>query len=145
MEAVDLDKLEKLAKAATPGKRWAKMKGSKHALIAHADPPNGPTEELARFESQNDALFYAALNPATVLELIAYVREEKRLHAATQKANKGLCDWVMELEAKLKLAEEALQTIVNFGEFTKDHWVKISPRMLDEAREALKKLRGMDA
>lgn len=57
-----------------------------------------------------DAEYIAAAQPKTILELIAYVRELEASISAIKSAN-VLNEWA-DMGAKLKVAEEALKTVV---------------------------------
>lgn len=80
-DPIDLDELERLAKAATPGP-WRMVALSSHYGVTHGDY-RFPTVVYAHEgwdgygngSSRPNADYIAAANPATVLALIARVRE----------------------------------------------------------------------
>lgn len=90
---VDLDKLAELARAATPGPVHAenvvngsgsRMTGVYKTAMLDTGPSQGtPIAYFPRFsdEMNADAVFFAAANPAAVIELLARVRAaEAALH-----------------------------------------------------------------
>ena len=69
-EAIDLDALEELAKAATPGP-WRANRSTAYGYAV----VETPDVEVAAELDAGDAAFIAAADPSTVLALIARVRE----------------------------------------------------------------------
>jgi hypothetical protein len=87
----DLDELERLAKAATPGP-WEYREADGSAAVCHrggwveAILPGSPQEN-------SDAAYCAAANPATILALTAEVRRLRAdLDGAGEMANKNALD-----------------------------------------------------
>lgn len=81
MTDADLDKLEALAKAATPGE-WVTRYPS-HTVVMAVTPDGTYQGEVARTVSgslnaqrEANAAFIAAANPATILDLIASARRD---------------------------------------------------------------------
>jgi hypothetical protein len=75
MTKIDLDRLERLAKAATPGP-WT-HKSDINGLSNFVYKGSGMRRQVARtlkLSDDSDAAFIAALNPAVALALIAEVR-----------------------------------------------------------------------
>lgn len=83
--SIDIDKLERLAKAATPGP-WRvevrTLKGFGFCLVASGAPYH--SGQVAHYCLSSDAVFVASANPATVLELIGEVRRLRAELAAAQ-------------------------------------------------------------
>lgn len=84
----ELDELERLAKAATPGPWWEEdLDGEGFYWSIHAGTKDGPDELvlaqadglLEEHEDRANFRFIAAANPQTVLELIARARLVCRL------------------------------------------------------------------
>lgn len=73
----DLDRLEALARAATPGPldaRCTSISDRRWALISRRRLQG--EEFVAAYMSENDALFYKEANPSTVLRLIEECRRK---------------------------------------------------------------------
>ena len=82
---IDLEYLETLAKAATPGP-WVNTAGYKievaatgtHCASAWERYTYEPEKEITSEKAQANAVFIAAANPTTMLELIAELRDARR-------------------------------------------------------------------
>lgn len=123
---LDLDLLERLAKAATSGERkalvhnkeiWATNSSGFSERISTWFYPTSKAykvdgQELARppKDAINDANFYEAANPAVVLELIERVRRLEKAHVDILRLSngpvsyKGFCDEVC-IVARAALSE----------------------------------------
>jgi hypothetical protein len=83
----DLDRLATLAKAATPGPWYieAQRRGegarSFGVVTVNAHESGYPGAEMYGVRSAADAAYIAALDPTTVLDLIAMAREAERLRS----------------------------------------------------------------
>lgn len=74
-EWLDIDQLERLAKAATPGP-WTVRRSDGDSEILAADG-------YPALLGENDRDFVAAANPATVIELVERLREQERITASS--------------------------------------------------------------
>ena len=92
---IDLDKIEALAKAATPGpwdwKYDGRYLGSENCCVLHEDTSfEDELDESDRASLQIDKIFIAALDPTTVQEWVKYTRElEAALIQAAQYLREG--------------------------------------------------------
>lgn len=79
---VDLDSLEALCRAATPGP-WRKGNVDRDRIFVQHEGGIGPERVLLimnkHFPSEDDADFIAAANPAAILELVERVREAEAI------------------------------------------------------------------
>lgn len=105
---IDLDNLEKLAKAATPGPWKAQFPNPTSVLtpkVLTAD--GGILLETMHYGRMNaDAAFVAAANPKAILELIAEVRNAQ-LRDAERLRPGHACDFSADLKTMRKRAEAA--------------------------------------
>jgi hypothetical protein len=95
----DLDEIERLAKAATPGEwepaewqdansgDWAAV-GPLHAADYDCDGDDGPGC-AAHLRAEADAAFIAHLHPARVLALVARLRRAERVVEAARKVSEA--------------------------------------------------------
>ena len=110
--SIDLDKLEQLARAATPGPwsaegdgaiTWRGSTTSLAGCVAKVTDPSHPS-------AKNDAAFIAAANPAAVLELVQRLRAaERRNEGQAAKAREAIGDRT--IDAFIERAQ-MLETIV---------------------------------
>lgn len=93
---IDIDKLERKAKAATPGP-WRvevrTLKGFGFCIVASGAPYH--SGQIARCCLSSDAVFVASANPAAVLELVGEVRRLRAELAASQAREKVLREALM--------------------------------------------------
>ena len=112
-EQVDLDALEALAKAATPGPwtHYETMQADNHVTagggILTGTHVCGPTYE------KKNAAFIATADPSTVLALIAELRQERERANENADAARGQNDLNRELWAALSRAEETIEKVRN--------------------------------
>lgn len=91
--SVDLDKLEQLARAATPGP-W-EARGGTHQVVAGQG--EGRDGVVATAREYSDVDFIAAANPAAVLELVQRLRAaERRNEGLAAKAREAIGDRTIE-------------------------------------------------
>lgn len=120
---IDIDKLERLAKAATPGP-WSKFDKNNVIAVLHA-ASDRPVINWTGFDRDGtprkvhraNAAYISAANPATVLELIGEVRRLRAELAAAQAREKVL----------RKALEECLSWV--------DAWCDTSPETCFEVVE----------
>ena len=114
-DALDLDKLEALARAATPGD-WTYFPKPKYNEHHVSVPIEGSGMKLALFDDgchterpEADARYIAAANPAAVLELIA---EIERLKASNIDQGKRI-QWLGEYNTQrhVELSSENVQVV----------------------------------
>lgn len=110
-EQVDLDALEALAKAATPGPWFASRPGKRyeegHHVWSKREPEEPDSHDIATYcWGQEEAEFIAAADPSTVLALIAELRQERE-HNAYFRSLPTVSVYVR-LEAALSRAEETI-------------------------------------
>lgn len=94
---IDLDYLEALAKAATPGP-WRNAAGYKievvstgaHCASAWERYTYEPDKKITSEKAQANAAFIAAVNPAVVFELVAELRAEREKYTNAVKAYKAV-------------------------------------------------------
>jgi hypothetical protein len=76
---VDLDRLEALAKSATPGPWWIDEEGAICTSGKETPIDLRPIVFDAAYENVLDATYIAAVDPQTVLALVAELRAARRL------------------------------------------------------------------
>lgn len=121
-EQVDLEALEALAKAADSWGGWAIWPdlteggfvhvGNEDGVIPEgqiATPDDAEANPIAKAYTPEIGAFIAAADPATVLALIAELRQERERANDLLTANTGLVDAVYATDADLSRAEETIE------------------------------------
>lgn len=79
LQVADLERIEALAKAATPGIRTAEHEERVDAAsgwyYVRTGPDDGPGQTIAQWALRPDAELIAVLNPQTVVELVRMARK----------------------------------------------------------------------